>query len=182
MLTNIVDGWILNPTIRYLPYRAAAMLLGQLEPLRRAHNYRDRIWVLPDDLSISIAARGQFNREIRVPANSYLWAAQCHQFTNENEEHLVAPVAPGDLSLQITDQATGVDIASEFTSALMFWPPTAPPKETYTPVLLTQPRLFVAPGLLKVSIANASASDVQAQLLLYFLEPCDVSLQDTQCP
>jgi hypothetical protein len=181
MLTNIVDGWILNPTLRYLPYRPTAMLLGQLEPLRRAHNYRDRIWVTPDDLTISIPARGQFNREIRVPANSYLWAAQCHQFITEGEFAFI-PVAPDNLSLQITDQASGVDIASEFTSARMFWPPVAPPKETSTPALLTQPRLFVDPGLLKVSIANTSASAVLAQLLLYFLEPCDATLQDSQCP
>jgi hypothetical protein len=182
MLTNIVDGWVLNPTIRYLPYRSTAMLLGQLEPLRRAHNYRDRIWVLPDDLTIAIPARGQFNREIRVPANSYLWAAQCHQFISEGE-FLFIPIAPSDLSLQITDQATGVDIASEFISALMFWPPPGPPpRDNSTPVLLTQPRLFVAPGLLKVSIANAAATESLCQLLLYFLEPCDLSLEQSQCP
>jgi hypothetical protein len=70
MLTNIVDGWILNPSIKYLPYRAIAMLLGQLDPLRRAHNYRERIWVLPDDLTIAIPARGQFQRQIRITPNS----------------------------------------------------------------------------------------------------------------
>lgn len=181
MLKNIIDGWILNPTIRYLPYRSIPMLLGQMEPLRRAHNYRDRIWVVPDDLDVTIEARGQFNREIRVPANSYLWAAQCHQFITEGEFAFI-PIAPSDLALQITDEATGVDLCHEFTSALMFWPRPAPPKDTAAPVLLTQPRLFVKPGLLKVSIANTSASAVNAQLALYFLEPCDVALQDTQCP
>lgn len=187
MLTNIVDGWALNPSIRYLPYRSVPILLGQMEPLRRAHNYRDRIWVVPDDLDVVIPARGQFNREIRVPANSYLWAAQCWQFILEGPGFDFIPVAPADLSIQLTDQATGVDLASEFISALVFYPvivsaSAEPRRYQSSPALLTQPRLFVDPGLLKVSIANASASDVNCQLTLYFLEPCDLTLERSQCP
>lgn len=182
MLTNIVDGWILNPSIRYLPYRAMPMLLGQMEALRRAHNLRNRMWVLPDNVEDSIPARGKYERQIRVTPGSYLWGMTFYKFI-DNFGALFTPVAPDDLSFQVTDDATGVQISSEFLSARAFWP-GAPSARTTTPVLLTQPKLIVGQGLLAVEIANTNASPAFVQLCMYFLEPCELSLDpkgDT-CP
>lgn len=178
MLTNIIDGWALNASIRYLPYRATPMLLGQLEPLRRAHNYRERIWVLPDDLTIAIPARGQFNRQIRVTPNSWLWGGTFYKFSNEDEENLFTPVAPDDLSLQIADDATGCQFGSEFITANSLFPGGG----FSTPALLTQPRIFVKGGLLSVEIANLAATDALCQLQLCFSEPCELRMEGSQCP
>lgn len=182
MLRNIVDGWVLNPSIRYLPFRALPMLLGQLEPLRRAHNYREQIIIVPDDLTVAIPARGQLNRQIRITPDSYLWGATFWEFTSEDEEHLFNPIAPSGLTLQITDDATGCQFGSEFIGAYSLNPSGAGAKFSTTPVLLTQPRLFVKPGLLSVEIGNLNTTDVFCQLALYFSEPCDRMLEETQCP
>ena len=187
MLTNIVDGWILNPSIKYLPYRSIAMLLGQMEPLRRAHNYRERIWVVPDDLRTVIPARGQLNRQIRVVQNSILWGATFNRFTVEGG-HFTGVVAPTNMALQITDDATGCQFGSEFVFAASLFPrkdvsPTGITLDSgSTPCLLTQPRLFVKPGLLSVEIANVDTVDVNCQLCLYFSEPCELVDRGSQCP
>ncbi len=186
MLTNIVDGWILNPSIKYLPYRSIAMLLGQLEPLRRAHNYREQIWVVPDDLRNAIPARGQLNRQIRVTENSILWGATFYKFTTEGG-HFLGVAAPTLLSLQITDDATGCQFGSEFINAQCIFPrPDVSPTgitllSGTTPCLLTQPRLFVKPGLISVEIANLDTVAVNCQLCLYFSEPCELVDRGAQC-
>lgn len=189
MLTNIIDGWILNPAIRYLPYRSMAMLLGQLEPLRRAHNYREQIWCVPDDLTVPIPARDQLNRQIRVTENSILWGATFYAFSGPGgeEEPGFLPIAPTNLSLQITDDATGCQFGSEFIFAQSLFPaPVVTPTgltfpANSTPVLLTQPRLFVKPGLISVEIANLNVEQAFVQLCLYFSEPCELAERGSQC-
>ena len=189
MLRNIVDGFALNPSIRQLPYRSMAMMLGQLEPLRRAHNLRPRNCVLPENLLDSIAARGQLNQQIRVSPNSWLWALSFWEFETPEEEDLFTvgnPVAPDHFSLQITDQASGAEIASEFISARSFWPGVAGvaplfPKSRSPQVLLTKPQLITGSGLLSVRISNTDSAAHFGQLILYFLEPCEVRIDAEQC-
>lgn len=182
MLTNIVDGFLLNPRIRYLPYRAAPMELGQMEALRRAHNYRDQIFVHPPDgLTTPVPAYGQYNRQFRTTPNSYLWALSFWEFASVGGEDspltIGAGIAPADFSLQITDEASGSEIASEFISSKLFWPGA----DGFMPqVLLTQPRLFPTHGLVSVRIANKAAVPHFCQLLLFFLEPCELR-ENAQC-
>lgn len=177
MLKNIVDGWLLNPTILYLPYRTVPMMLGQLEPLRRAHNMREYIWLMPEDLTVAIPARGQLNQQIRVPPNSYLWGGTFYKFV-DGEAGPFVPAAPTDLSLQFTDDATGCQYGSEFIAGTSLYPGGS----KSTPGLLMQPRLFIAPGLVSVEIANLADEDVFCQLALYFSEPCDKTVEGRQCP
>lgn len=180
MLTNIVDGWLLNTRIRYLPYRAAPMQLGQMEALRRAHNYRDQIFVLPPDgLQTPVPAYGQYNRQFRTTPGSYLWAMSFWEFTTAGGGGVGAGQAPSDFSLQITDEASGAEIASEFLSANLFWPGA----DGFLPqVMLTQPRLFTGDGLVSVRIANTDSAAHFCQLLMYFLQPCELRNEGDQCP
>ncbi len=178
MLTNIVDGWLLNPRIRYVPYRAVPMQLGQMEALRRAHNLRDRWVVLPGDFTTPIAGYGQFNKEIQVAPCSYLWSIAFREFGAEGT-HLLGEVAPPvDFSLQITDENSGAEIASEFVSAAIFWPGN---DGFLSQPLLTQPRIIAGKGLVSVRIANSNKNSKFCQLILYFLEPCEIELAEVQC-
>jgi hypothetical protein len=180
VLKNIVDGWALNASIRYLPYRATAMLLGQMEPLRRAHNYREQQWVLPEDIRTPIPGRGQLNRQFRMVPNSYLWGATFWEFEVEvgPPPTIFGPTAPVNTSLQITDDATGLQFGSEFINSYSL----NPAGNFSTPVLMTQPRLFIKPALLSVEIANLSGNPTYCQLVLYFSEPCENLFIGSQCP
>jgi hypothetical protein len=179
MLTNIVDGWLLNTRIRYLPFRATPMMLGQMEALRRAHNLRDQIFVHPPDgLDTPIAAYGQYNRQFRTTPNSYLWALSFREFATLEGGTIGDSIPPDDFSLQITDEASGAEIASEFITAKIFWPGS----DGFLPqVPLTQPRLFSGAGLVSVRIANIDTVPHFCQLLMYFLEPCEARLEKGQC-
>ena len=187
MLKNIIDGWALNTTIRYLPYRSVPMLLGQMEPFRRAHNYREQIWAIPEDLLIPIPARGQLNRQIRVTPNSILWGATFYAFSGPGgeDEPGFLPISPTGLSLQMTDDATGLQFGSEFINAYSLYPgitvPSPQDGQSVTPVLLTQPRMFIAPGLISVEIANINAVPAYCQLCLYCSEPCELRAVEGQC-
>jgi hypothetical protein len=182
MLKNIEDGWLLNTSIRYLPFRFLPMALGQMEVLRRAHNFRPRQWVLPDNLRDAIPARGQLNRQIRVIPNSYLWGFTVYEFITEGEFAFI-PIPAVHLSIQITDEATGAQFGSEFLTVQNAGFPTGPTTPAVTtPILLTQPRLITDPGLLSVQIANTSDEEALCQLMLCFLEPCELRYEGEQCP
>ncbi len=184
MLKNIVDGWLLNPSIRYLPYRPTPMQLGQMEALRRAHNLRDRQLVLPNRITDAIEARGQLNKNVRITPCSYLWAVSFWEFENPEGERdlraVGAGVAPDHFSLQITDENSGAEIASEFISARAFWPGGGNDRLKLPQVLLTQPRIIAGEGLISIRIANTDSVPHFCQLVLYFLEPCEGVLE-AQC-
>ena len=185
MLTNIVDGFLDNLTTKYLPDRATPYQLGQLDGVRRANNLRMYSWVLPERVQDAIAARGQFEQEIRVIPNSYLFAIGFWEFETPGEESealVGAGVAPDHFSLQITDQSAGDEIASEFISSRLFWPSTGEPRTRMPYCLLDQPRIVAGSGLLSVRIANTDSLPHFCQLVLYFVEPCESVDQRSQCP
>lgn len=180
MLTNIVDGFIYNTRIRYLPFRAAPMMLGQMEPLRRAHNYRDQLFVLPPDgLQTPIAAYGQFNKQVRATPGAYLWALSFWEFGAAVAPAVIGPgVSPDHFSLQVVEEASGVEIASEFIPARMYWPGL----DNFMPqVLRTQPQLISGEGLISVRIANTDSVAHNCQLILYLVEPCETRKESNPC-
>jgi hypothetical protein len=121
-----------------------------------------------------------------VTENSILWGATFYKFTTEGG-HFLGVAAPTLLSLQITDDATGCQFGSEFINAQCIYPrPDVSPTgitllSGTTPCLLTQPRLFVKPGLISVEIANLDTVAVNCQLCLYFSEPCELVDRGSQC-
>lgn len=172
----VLDGFALNPNIRYLPYHYSAACLTQSEVLRRANLYRARWVVQPDDMNTPIPAYDTFEGQVKVQPGAYLWGFQLCQFSAA----FVAVVA-ADAIIQVTDACTGIPLFSDYTAGSGFSPFSAAvapdARGGIAPHLLTQPRLIMEPGLLNVEIANRAVTTMRCQLLLCFAEPC-VVLED----
>ena len=70
---DIMDGFTLNPSIRYRPNWYYPMALGQLDILRRANTYRPKIYSLPDEFNTPIPARETREFQLRLTPGSYIW-------------------------------------------------------------------------------------------------------------
>lgn len=164
-----IDGFSLNPVIRYLPYQFTPMALDSLSILRRANRYRPRIHALPDDYNQPIQPYETQQFQVQVDDGSYLWGVQFNQFSQA-----WAVVAPTGILWQITEACNGLVMGSDFTSG-QGWDSFGAGSTGaggVVPVLLTQPRLFLAPGNINVQISNIGTAAQRCQLLLYFAVPC----------
>lgn len=178
MLKQIVDGFSYNTMLMYLQNRYFPHALTQLDTLRRAVNYRARWFVVPDDISQPIQPYDTLYYQIAVAARSYLWGYQFSSISataTENGQQAPVATTATDLLIQAVDSCTGIplfqDFAnggglhSDFTSRAL-------------PILLSQPRLILEPGLVNVQIANRTANTITCQLLLHFAEPCKVITEE----
>ena len=169
MLPNIIDGFTLNAALLYLPKRFFPSALAQLDPLRRAENYRPRWFCVPDDFNQPIAAYDTLQYQLQVVPGSYLIGMNWTVLDGENT----------DLYIQITDSCTEIPLGSDFQNGAAFRPSGA---AQLWPRILAQPRLILEPGLVNVEIANAQSSSRQCQLLLHFAEPCQEVFDQTGIP
>ena len=174
LLPNIVDGFSYNTMLQELPLRWEPMALAQMETLRRAVNYRARWYVVPDDLE-PIAAFDTIYYQVRTAGGAYLWG---YRFAN-----LTPDGAPTDLLIQATDSCTGIPLFQDFVSggeAAVNSEGAADFGARVNPIILTQPRLILEPGLVNVEIANKSAASATCQLLLMFSEPCRIITEESR--
>ena len=165
-----VDGFMYNSCLLYLPNRFMPAALTQLETLRRAQNFRARWFCIPDAQAEPIAAYDTFQYQVNIAPGSYLWGMM---FNN-----LTAPNINSDLLISVVDACTGIPLFNDFVNATIASPGAAGAPPTLTsrnlPVLLTQPRLVLEPGLVDVEIANQTNGSRTCQLVLMFAEPCRV--------
>jgi hypothetical protein len=174
-LPSIIDGFTLNPAIRYRPGYYMANSLGSLDVLRRANTYRPKWYVAPPDEDSTIPAYQTIQYQFRLNPRSYVWGIIVNQFG------VVAPFAQidaDDVWVQITDSCTGIALFSDFVRGKAFQTLQATPadeRNAMLPYLLTQPRLVLEPGLLNVELANTSSGIIRPQLVLFTAEPCEVA-------
>ncbi len=174
-LPSIIDGFTLNPSIRYRPGWYTPSALGSLDVLRRANTYRPKWYIIPDDEHATIPAYQTLEYQFRVTPRSYVWGFILNQFSAA-----FAPVAATDVWLQITDTCNGIPLFLDFASGHGFQTNQATPtdqRNAMLPYLLTQPRLILEPGLLNVELANTAAVAIRPQLLIFTAEPCEVYKQ-----
>lgn len=164
-----VDGFMYNTSLLLLPNRFMPFALGEMDFLRRANNYRARWWAIPDDEGEPIAAFDTFQFQVNVSPGSYLWGMMFANITNRDSS--------GNLLISVVDSCTGIPLFNDFVNA----------QDTHTsnnaknlPVILSKPRLILAPGLVNVEIANRTSGNINCQLVLMFAEPCRV-LDETGC-
>lgn len=165
----IVDGFMWNTNLLILPNRFGPDALMELEILRRAHNYRARWWCIPDDEGQPIAAYDTFQFQVEVSPGSYLWGMMFAMTPGED----VAPPAPPvtNMLASVVDSCTGIPLFNDFLNCGNLAPTF---NSKLLPVIMTKPRLILAPGLVNVEIANRTNAAMTCQLLLMFAEPCRV--------
>jgi len=171
-LPGIVDGFTLNPAIRYRPGYYMALALASMDVLRRANTYRPKIHVLPDDINQPIAAFETLEYQVRVVPNSYVWGLILNQY-----DAAWANVAAADIWCKITDACNGIPFYEDFPGAAMLSTlqnVATDARNACLPHLLTQPRLILEPGLLNVEIANTANATRRCQLVMFTAEPCEI--------
>jgi hypothetical protein len=174
-LAQVVDGFTYNTQLLYLPKRYFPNALAQLDILRRAANYRPRWFVVPDDIDQPIQPYDTLYYQIEVASNSYLWG---YSFAS------ISATAPGggststtaaDLLIQAVDSCTSVPLFMDFANG-------AGNHSNFTsranPIILSEPRLILNPGLVNVEIANRTPNTITCQLLLHFAEPCKIITEE----
>lgn len=175
-LPSIIDGFTLNPAIRYRPGYYIASALGSLDVLRRANTYRPKWYVVPDEEHATIAAYQTFEYQLRVTPRSYVWGL----IFNLYNPATFAPINATTAWFQITDSCNGIPFFSDFARGMGFQTLQATPtdqRNAMLPHLLTQPRLILEPGLLSVDIANTDSVAIRPQLIIFTAEPCEVYKQ-----
>ncbi len=178
VLAQVVDGFTFNTQLLYLPCRYFPNALAQMDILRRAANYRPRWFVVPDDIDQPIQPYDTLYYQIEMAANSYLWG---YSFCSVSA---TAPSGGGpeptettaaDLLIQAVDSCTGVPLFQDFANG-------GGNHSNFTsranPIILSQPRLILNPGLVNVEISNRTPNTITCQWLLHFAEPCRIITEE----
>jgi hypothetical protein len=179
-----MDGFTLSASRVYLPTTFSASALAGLEVLRRAKAYRAREYCIPNNLLTPIPAYSQVEEQVHVEPGSYLWGVG-----------FSIPGIPGNdtayfgdiysrVHWQVTDACTETALLSDYAfgfQAQQVTPATGQWNRR-NPMILAQPVLVGAPGLLDVEIYNKAVTDnsgsptttgvdLFCQLILFFAEP-----------
>lgn len=175
VLPQVVDGFTYNTQLLYLPNRYFPNALAQLDILRRAANYRPRWFCVPEDIGQPIQPYDTYYYQIEVAADSYLWGYSFASVSALNPAGAPAETTAADLLIQAVDSCTGVPLFQDFANGggnhSNF-------SSRANPILLTQPRLILNPGLVNVEISNRTANTITCQFLLHFAEPCRIITEE----
>ena len=176
-LKQVVDGFSYNTMLLWQPCRYFPNALAQLDVLRRAVNYRTRWWVIPDDIDQPIQPYDTLYFQCAVSGGSYLWSYGFTTTSATNPSGSPVATTASDILVQVVDACSGIPLFQDFVngggaqsnfSARML------------PILLSQPRLILEPGLVNVEISNRTANTITCQLLLHFAESCKLIDEDTR--
>ena len=169
---DIVDGFTMSASQLLVPSSSRALILGQMDVLRRASALRPRHYIAPLDSDEPIPAYKQNEYQISVMPGSYVWGLSFAMYERELD-------TSGELvHIQITDVCTETPFFSDYVRGINFLTdpglvPTFYPTGTFrAPHLLAQPRLIGDPAKLDVEIYNSSSADAHCQLVLFVAEPC----------
>jgi hypothetical protein len=170
MLRQILDGFSYNPNLLYLPNRFWPNALAQLDPLRRAKNYRPR-WIVVPETGEAIDAYDTLFFQFQIPEGCWLWG---YNFNSAGADPVNLP--PANFNLKLTDACTGVSLFQDYANgagcAAGQGSGSVVSKSKCVPVLLSQPRPIVGSGKIDAAIENSSTVAATCQWLLHFAEPC----------
>ena len=183
ILDQVVDGFSYNTDLLYLPNRYFPNALSQLDILRRASNFRARWFVIPDDIDQPLQPYDTLYFQIQVEPGAYLFGYMFSSIsaTGDTAPPIVPdPIGPvattaSDVLVQAVDSCSGVPLFQDFANG-------GGCHSDFTarclPILLTQPRLVLAPGLVNVQLSNRTANTITCQLLMHFAVPCRVITEE----
>ena len=171
MLKQVVDGFSYNTMFNWLPVRYFPNALAQLDILRRAANYRPRWWAIPDDIGQPIQPYDTYYYQCEVSSGSYLWGYMFASVSATDTDLAPVSTTASDILIQVTDSCTGIPLFQDFANG---GGNHSDFSSRMVPILLSQPRLILEPGLVNVEIANRTGNLITCQLLLMFAESCRV--------
>ncbi len=175
IVPQIVDGFSYNTMLYWLSNRFGPNALAQLDILRRAVNYRARWFVIPDDIAQPIGPYDTLYYQINVADGSYFWGHMFSAISATGPDDAPVEVAASDLLLQAVDSCTGIPLFQDFANG-------GACHSNYSsrilPVILSQPRLILEPGLCNIQIANRTPNTIFCQWLLHFAEPCKIITEE----
>ena len=175
ILDQVVDGFSYNTDLLYLPNRFWPNALAQLDILRRANNYRARWFVIPDDIDQPIQPYDTLYFQIQVEPGSYFWAYQFSTIKATDPNRSPVATTASDILLQAVDSCPGIPLFQDFANGGGL-------HSNFTarclPILMTQPRLILEPGLVNIQVSNRTANTIYCQWLLHFAEPCRVITEE----
>jgi hypothetical protein len=163
----LVDGFLMNPAIRYLPYRFYPMGLSNLEWLRRQKDqYNPRWYSAPFDPTVPIAPTDTLYYQVEAVPDSWIYALNLS----------IYPGTAGtvdDIMIQILDACNGRQYWSNPVVGKACSPSVT---ENIWPVLLSDPIKVDNPGFLDVRVTNRvnaapPGGNRQAQLVIHCYEP-----------
>ena len=156
---TLVDGWLMNANIRYLPFRFAPRALNNLEKLRVLSDfYNPRWYVVPYDFNVPIAGTDTLEYQLEVVPESWLYAYYFSALAAENFNFMI----------QIKDACTGDLMYSNPCIATAFH---SIGTNRVWPILMSRPTCIHNPGLLSIFITNRDTVAHRCQLVLHFYEP-----------
>ena len=172
---DICDGFAMSNSQLLVPTSYRALILGQMDVLRRASAFRPRHYIVPDSLEEPIAAYDQIEYQVSTQPGSYVWGLSFAMYASEVDSDL-SPL----VHVQITDVCTETPFFSDYPRGINFLTdPTliglSGQFSTGTfraPHLLSQPRIIGDPAKLDVEIYNSNSVSVHCQLVLFVAEPC----------
>lgn len=176
MLKQVVDGFSYNTMFNWLPVRYFPNALAQLDILRRAANYKPRWWCIPDDIGQPIQPYDTYYYQCEISPGSYLWGWQFASVSATDTALSPVATTASDILIQATDACTGVPLFQDFANGGGCHSDFS---SRMVPILLSQPRLILEPGLVNVEIANRTGNLITCQLLLMFAESCKVINEQT---
>lgn len=171
---DIVDGFTMSASQLLVPSSTRALILGQMDVLRRASAIRPRHYIAPLSSDEPVPAFKQVEYQLSVMPGSYVWGLSFAYIPSDD----VTSDEALKLHIQITDVCTETPFFSDYVRGVNFLtdPTLVPnffPTGTFrAPHLLAQPRLIGDPAKLDVEIYNSSDVDITCQLVIMVAEPC----------
>lgn len=169
---DIVDGFTMSASQLLVPSSYRALILGQMDVLRRASALRPRHYIAPLSSDEPIAAYSQNEYQISLMPGSYVYGLSFSMYASELDEQ-------GELiHVQITDVCTETPFFADYVRGINFLTDpslatTFYPTGTFrAPHLLSQPRLVGDPAKLDIEIYNSSSATAHPQLVVFAAEPC----------
>lgn len=169
---DIVDGFTMSASQLLVPTSYRALILGQMDVLRRASAMRPRHYVAPLQTDIPIPAYGQVEYQISVMPGSYVYGLS---FAIKESQTDFAQY----VHIQLTDIYTEMPFFADYARAINFiTDPGAAAAVGYptgtwrAPFLFAQPRIICDPGNIEVEMYNSSDTALYCQLCIFVAEPC----------
>jgi hypothetical protein len=158
-----VDGFTHSLSTALLPTTYRALVLAQMETVRKATNYQFKMYSAPDAANANIPAFSQNEYKVRMRPGTLVWGWWVN--------------ATGGLSnsyVNVVDMSTGLGLTSDYELAYIISASntSAKPRAFLRyPCLLSQPRLIAGDGSVIIEIYNSSATSNTYQLVLFCAEP-----------